>query len=117
MTFQLESTAFTVTVNAAPAVCAVGAPVRPDPVAGAFSSPGIKICSCVETAAPPKPVNSATANSQWLGVPFHATVTLFAAPPALWPYQMPPSPLPLFAIAFIHVVTPPPVTFLNVFPS
>src|SRR5258708_30117925 len=38
--FQLASTALTVTVKAAPAVCAVGAPVLPLAVPGAAVSPG-----------------------------------------------------------------------------
>src|SRR2546429_594906 len=38
-TFQVASTAFTVTVTAAPAVCAVGAPVLPLTVPGAAVSP------------------------------------------------------------------------------
>src|SRR5438876_403814 len=39
--FQLASTAFTVTVTAEPADCAVGDPVLPLPVSGAAASPGI----------------------------------------------------------------------------
>src|SRR5712691_6027368 len=44
-TFQFASTAFTVTVNAVPAVCAVGVPVFPLPVPAAAVSPGTKSCS------------------------------------------------------------------------
>src|SRR2546426_12467525 len=45
--FQLASTALTVTVNAAPAVCAVGAPVFPEALPGEVVSPGARICSLV----------------------------------------------------------------------
>src|SRR5258708_5312204 len=38
--FQLASTAFTVTANAAPAVCATGAPLLPEAVPGLAVSPG-----------------------------------------------------------------------------
>src|SRR5262249_56587463 len=38
--FQFASTAFTVTLNAAPAVCAVGVPALPVAVPGAAVSPG-----------------------------------------------------------------------------
>src|SRR5437870_4743655 len=50
-TFQFASTALTVTLNAAPAVCAVGVPVLPLAVPGAAVSPGIRICSFAN--APP----------------------------------------------------------------
>src|SRR5437879_217796 len=43
--FQLESTALTVKLNAAPAVCAVAEPVLPVAVPGADVSPGARICS------------------------------------------------------------------------
>lgn len=43
--FQFASTALTVTLNAAPAVRAVGVPVLPDGVPGAAVSPGINSCS------------------------------------------------------------------------
>src|SRR5256885_932536 len=42
--FQLASTALTVTLNAAPAACAVGAPVLPVAVPGVAVSPGTNIC-------------------------------------------------------------------------
>src|SRR5437016_3035344 len=45
MTFQFASTAFTVTMNAVPAVWAFGVPVLPLPVPGAAVSPGTKSCS------------------------------------------------------------------------
>src|SRR5207247_9255238 len=45
--FQLASTALTVTVNAAPAVCGVGVPVLPLAVLGAAVSPGTRIWSLV----------------------------------------------------------------------
>ena len=45
--FQFASTAFTVTVNAVPAVRAVGVPVLPVAVPGAAVSPGSRICSFV----------------------------------------------------------------------
>ena len=44
-TFQFASTAFTVTLKAVPAVCALGVPVLPVPVPGAAVSPGTRICS------------------------------------------------------------------------
>src|SRR6266853_4643331 len=44
-TFQLASTAFTVTLNGVPAVCALGVPVLPLTVPGAAVSPGTNICS------------------------------------------------------------------------
>ena len=49
--FQFASTAFTVTVNAVPAVRAVGVPVLPVAVPGAAVSPGISICSFVNAPA------------------------------------------------------------------
>ena len=48
-TFQFASTAFTVTVNATPAVWAVGVPVFPLGVPAAAVSPGTKSCSFVNT--------------------------------------------------------------------
>ena len=45
--FQFASTAFTVTLNAVPAVRAVGVPVLPVAVPGAAVSPGSRICSFV----------------------------------------------------------------------
>src|SRR5438093_224304 len=45
--FQLASTALTVTVNAVPAVCAMGEPVLPVAVPGAAVSPGTNSCSLV----------------------------------------------------------------------
>src|SRR5437867_267213 len=51
MTFQFASTAFTVTVNATPAVRAVGVPVFPLTVPGAAVSPGTSSCSFVNTWA------------------------------------------------------------------
>src|SRR5207237_981742 len=45
--FQLASTALTVTLNAAPAVCAVGAPVLPVALPGEAVSPGARICNLV----------------------------------------------------------------------
>ena len=50
-TFQFASTAFTVTLNAVPAVCALGVPVLPVPVPGAAVSPGSRICSFVKLDA------------------------------------------------------------------
>src|SRR6267378_8258514 len=44
-TFQFASTAFTVTLNAVPAVCALGAPVLPVAEPGAEVSPGANNCS------------------------------------------------------------------------
>src|SRR5438094_2475674 len=49
--FQLASTAFTVTFNEIPAICAVGEPVLPLPVPGAAVSPGISTCSLVAAPA------------------------------------------------------------------
>ena len=43
--FQFESTEFTVTVTAAPAVCVFGVPVLPVGVPGAALSPGTSNCS------------------------------------------------------------------------
>src|SRR5271165_5185111 len=50
-TFQLSSTALAVTLNAVPAVCAVGVPVFPVVVPGAAVSPGINNCSLASTPA------------------------------------------------------------------
>src|SRR2546422_143294 len=50
-TFQAASTAFTVTVNAVPAVRAVGVPVFPLAVPGDAVSPGTKSCSFVNAPA------------------------------------------------------------------
>ena len=49
--FHCASTAFTVTVNAVPAVRAVGVPVLPVAVPGAAVSPGISSCSFVNAPA------------------------------------------------------------------
>src|SRR5439155_1114554 len=51
ITFQLASTALTVTLKALPAVCAIGVPLLPLPVPGAAASPGTSICSLLK--APP----------------------------------------------------------------
>ena len=48
--FQFASTALTVTLNAAPAVRAVGVPVLPLPVPGAAVSPGVSSWSLVKAA-------------------------------------------------------------------
>src|SRR5262249_40559415 len=45
---KFASTAFTVTLNAAPAVWAVGVPLLPVGVPGAAVSPGARICSLVK---------------------------------------------------------------------
>ena len=45
--FQFASTAFTVTLNAVPAVCALGVPVLPVVEPAEAVSPGIKSCSFV----------------------------------------------------------------------
>ena len=50
-TFQLASTALAVTLNAVPAVRAVGVPVLPLPVPGAAVSPGNKSCNFTKAAA------------------------------------------------------------------
>ena len=50
-TFQLASTAFTVTLNGAPAVCALGVPVLPVAVPGAAVSPGTRSCSFAKAPA------------------------------------------------------------------
>ena len=50
--FQFASTAFTVTLKAVPAVCAMGVPVLPVAVPGAAASPGTRICSFVNVPAP-----------------------------------------------------------------
>src|SRR6266571_2720370 len=49
--FQLASTALTVTVNAVPAVWAIGAPVLPVPVPAAAASPGTSNCSLAKAPA------------------------------------------------------------------
>ena len=49
--FQLASTALTVTVNDAPAVCADGVPVLPEAVPGAAVSPGSRIWSFANAPA------------------------------------------------------------------
>ena len=56
-TFQLASTAFTVTVNGTPAVWAVGVPVLPVSVRGAATSPGTSTWSLVNV--PARTVNGA----------------------------------------------------------
>lgn len=43
--FQFASAAFTVKLNAVPAICVVGLPVLPLALPGAADSPGTKICS------------------------------------------------------------------------
>src|SRR5438094_101588 len=50
-TFQLASTALTVTVKALPAACAAGVPVFPVALPGAAVSPGARICSLVNAPA------------------------------------------------------------------
>src|SRR5437899_12465503 len=50
-TFQLASTALTVTLKAVPAVCAVGVPVLPLAVPGAALSPGSSSCNLVQAPA------------------------------------------------------------------
>src|SRR5882672_10693061 len=50
-TFQFASTAFTVTLKAVPAVCALGVPVLPVLVPGAAVSPRSRICSFVKLDA------------------------------------------------------------------
>ena len=50
-TFQFASTAFTVTLKAVPAVCALGVPVLPALVPGAAVSPGSRIWSFVKPDA------------------------------------------------------------------
>src|SRR5205814_819260 len=55
-TFQSASTALTVTLNAAPAVCAVGVPVLPLALPADAVSPGIRSCSFVN--APGTTVNA-----------------------------------------------------------
>ena len=49
-TFQLASTALTVTLNAVPAVSAVGLPVLPVELPGDAVSPGTSSCSLANTA-------------------------------------------------------------------
>ena len=50
-TFQLASTAFTVTLKVVPAVSAPGVPVLPVPVPGAAVSPGVRSWSFVNAPA------------------------------------------------------------------
>src|SRR5438132_11013611 len=50
-TFQLASTAFTVTLNAVPAICALGVPVLPVAEPGAAVSPGANNCSFTNVPA------------------------------------------------------------------
>src|SRR5438445_13179926 len=52
MRFQKASTALTVTLRAAPAVCAVGVPVLPEAVPGAAASPGASSWIFAKGAAP-----------------------------------------------------------------
>src|SRR5437764_1034508 len=52
ITFQLASTALTVTLNAVPAVCPVGAPVLPVALPGDAVSPGTRICNFTKVPAP-----------------------------------------------------------------
>ncbi len=49
--FQFASVELTVTLNAVPAVCALGAPVLPEPLPGAAVSPGSRICSLLAAPA------------------------------------------------------------------
>src|SRR5574341_1742888 len=49
--FQYASTAFTVTLNAAPAVWALGVPTLPVALPGAADSPGASTCSFANVAA------------------------------------------------------------------
>src|SRR5438552_2018360 len=49
-TFQLASTALTVTLKPVPAVCVVGVPVLPPAVPGAAFSPGANSCNLVKAA-------------------------------------------------------------------
>src|SRR6516165_535113 len=49
--FQFESTAFTVTLKAVPAVCATGVPVLPLTLPGAAVSPGVSNCSLANEPA------------------------------------------------------------------
>src|SRR5947208_15631212 len=51
ITFQFASTALTVTVKPAPAVCAFGEPVLPLVVPGTDDSPGTSNCSFAKAAA------------------------------------------------------------------
>src|ERR1041384_2655118 len=51
-TFQLLSTALTVTLNPLNALCALGVPVLPVGVPGAVVSPGTSSCNFVNAAAP-----------------------------------------------------------------
>src|SRR5260370_36961841 len=51
ITFQLASTALTVTVKAAPMVCELGVPVLPLPVPGAAVLPGASTWNCAKAAA------------------------------------------------------------------
>ena len=49
--FQKASTAFTVTLNGVPAICAAAAPPLPEEVPGALVSPGARVCSLANAAA------------------------------------------------------------------
>src|SRR6266545_3632381 len=51
ITFQLASTALTVTLNGVLAICVIGVPVLPVAVPGAAVSPGARICSFVNAPA------------------------------------------------------------------
>ena len=89
-TFQFASTAFTVTVKAVPAVCAVGAPVLPVAVPGAAISPGTNICSFAKFAvmtvmaelvlAVLVPSVKSLAVTVWLPVVFSVTLKAFVPP-------------------------------------
>src|SRR5258708_3314159 len=50
-TFQFVSTALTITLKPAPAVCTLGVPVLPVLLPAAALSPGIRSCSFVKTPA------------------------------------------------------------------
>src|ERR1051326_1460684 len=67
--FQKLSTAFTVTLNGTPAVCAVGVPVLPVVEPGAAVSPGSRICNLLKG-------NVATSNG--------ALTSLASDPPLAW---------------------------------
>src|SRR5256885_2053468 len=89
--FQLASTALTVTLKAAPAVCAVGAPVLPVALPGEAVSPGARICNLVN--APTFTVMGGLVLAVWVrsvlsvavivGVPTVLRVTLKLCVPAL----------------------------------
>ena len=73
--FQLASTARTVTVNAVPTVCAVGAPVLPVGVPDAAVSPGSNTCNWLYTSG----LTATTLEIAEANAPLVKTIVMFVA--------------------------------------